>query len=433
MPAKLDTVTKMKGVNFHACSGEPACTRSQTLRHDDAPSAGDIRPADARAASRPGELRVIDLVVRMAAVPQLELDASVLAEHLHDVKAKKQQLLAACHIDDDNVSSLMSDMQFAAKLLFLGVHDPDQDVEDRPARSTMHSPRPTRTSPICSNMRTRWCRRWSPPGSATSRRSRRRAPNGCSRSPAVDHDTGAAQILRRAHASLLRRLEDQPAEPAQRQPAALRAEGPQGQDGGVGRRQPDRGPPQRHAVRASTISSRTFAKGVDVYAEFAEDIYHYQVNKAPHKIERFVGKTACCRLATAPSLAGVPEHVPHQGRRSSDRREATSIVYLSRHASADRQQLGLCPRRRAAAARRPQRFVVASDSQQRGFQSVGLSADREAKADPAVRQHAALPRPAPGPHRRQMAVGLLRVAMARSGSTAPSWSRTSSRRWPSSI
>ena len=42
-----------------------------------------------------GELEIIDMVIRMATVPQFELDQMVLAEHLAKVKADKQALLDA--------------------------------------------------------------------------------------------------------------------------------------------------------------------------------------------------------------------------------------------------------------------------------------------------------------------------------------------------
>jgi hypothetical protein len=70
----------------------------------------------------PTELRLIDLVARMHILPQVKLDPGPLAEHLAEVKARKQEIL-------DRVSSIGSDVfrsnpQFVALLESYGVDVP---------------------------------------------------------------------------------------------------------------------------------------------------------------------------------------------------------------------------------------------------------------------------------------------------------------------
>lgn len=69
------------------------------------------------------ELRIIDLTLRMYLQPQLELDGDLLAEHLQEVKAKKQaaQARVAATVSNDD---LMSNAKFAAILQKLGVEPP---------------------------------------------------------------------------------------------------------------------------------------------------------------------------------------------------------------------------------------------------------------------------------------------------------------------
>jgi len=68
------------------------------------------------------QLEIIDWCVRMVTRPQFEIDMRVLAEHLAEVRAKKQALLDQAFLDSPD--SLMSDAQLAAKFLFLGVTPP---------------------------------------------------------------------------------------------------------------------------------------------------------------------------------------------------------------------------------------------------------------------------------------------------------------------
>lgn len=67
------------------------------------------------------ELKVIDTTLKMFVEPELELDTTLLEQHLADVKAKKEKLLAAAAADKD---ILMSNDKFAELLISLGVEPP---------------------------------------------------------------------------------------------------------------------------------------------------------------------------------------------------------------------------------------------------------------------------------------------------------------------
>lgn len=64
----------------------------------------------------PKELRVVDITLKMFIEPELELDTALLEQHLADVKAKKEKLLAAAA---SNKETLMSNDKFAELLLAL--------------------------------------------------------------------------------------------------------------------------------------------------------------------------------------------------------------------------------------------------------------------------------------------------------------------------
>lgn len=67
------------------------------------------------------ELKIIDLTLRMFIEPRLELDKDLLAKHLQQVKAKKEDLLAAAGTDK---AELMSNETFAEMLRTYGVNPP---------------------------------------------------------------------------------------------------------------------------------------------------------------------------------------------------------------------------------------------------------------------------------------------------------------------
>lgn len=67
------------------------------------------------------ELDLIDITIKMYTDPQLVLDESILEGHLESVRARKEELLAACGVDKD---SLMSNIKLADTLMDLGVDPP---------------------------------------------------------------------------------------------------------------------------------------------------------------------------------------------------------------------------------------------------------------------------------------------------------------------
>ena len=67
------------------------------------------------------ELKIIDLTLRMFIEPRLELDKDLLAKHLQQVKAKKEDLLTAAGADK---TELMSNEKFAEMLRTYGVNPP---------------------------------------------------------------------------------------------------------------------------------------------------------------------------------------------------------------------------------------------------------------------------------------------------------------------
>lgn len=71
------------------------------------------------------ELKVMDMVLRCAIEPRFTLDANMLAEHLAEVKARKEMLLAQVMLlGADGRASLMSNEQFASMLRAYGVDPP---------------------------------------------------------------------------------------------------------------------------------------------------------------------------------------------------------------------------------------------------------------------------------------------------------------------
>ena len=80
----------------------------------------------------PKELKVIDITLRMFIHPSLELDLPLLEQHLEDVKARKERLLAAVAADKGD---LMSNDKFADLLRQLKV-DPPRKVSPTTGKET---------------------------------------------------------------------------------------------------------------------------------------------------------------------------------------------------------------------------------------------------------------------------------------------------------
>lgn len=69
----------------------------------------------------PQEMRLIDLTIKMFTEPTLVLNKGLLLHHLHDVRTKKEKLLASAAVDKD---LLMSNPKFAELLKAFGVEPP---------------------------------------------------------------------------------------------------------------------------------------------------------------------------------------------------------------------------------------------------------------------------------------------------------------------
>lgn len=67
------------------------------------------------------ELKLIDMTIKMYTVPTLQLDLPILEQHLETVLDRKEQLLAACELDE---KSIRSDAKLADVLTQLGIEPP---------------------------------------------------------------------------------------------------------------------------------------------------------------------------------------------------------------------------------------------------------------------------------------------------------------------
>ena len=297
MPAKMGTLAKTKGVNFHQLVQMPELhAEVKAYGMDDVAKCREIFGRLLMGGFPPGELDTIDFVVRMAAQPQLELDAGMLAAHLAEVQAQKQALLDAAGFNDTNVTPLLSDQQFSIKLWKLGVN-----------------PLPRKIS------------------KTTGKEQFAFAKTDKAFTALLEHPKPMVQALVAARLGHKSTLEETRTERllsisrlTERAPVPLRYSGAHTHrfsgDWKINLQNLPTGSQLRHALKApkgkvvvsidaSQIEARLnavlsgqwelvddFARGVDVYSKFAgDDIYHYPVSKA-QKIERFVGKTGILSL-----------------------------------------------------------------------------------------------------------------------------------------
>jgi DNA polymerase len=123
LPPKMDTVHRLKGLNFLAIQQIPGLyDELKEYAIDDVEKCAKIYELMLADGFPKSELRVVDWVIKMVAQPQFQIDPIVLAEHLAEVKAKKEQLLAEAGLD--NPKNLMSDHKLAAMLILKGVECP---------------------------------------------------------------------------------------------------------------------------------------------------------------------------------------------------------------------------------------------------------------------------------------------------------------------
>jgi DNA polymerase len=120
LPAKMDTLQRTKGVNYHQlCNDVGLHMEVATYGIDDVDKCRFLYHRMIADGFPNSELDVVDWVVRMVAQPQLEVDMSIVAEHLGEVQAGKALLLAKAGLDSRD--NLMRDDVLAFALNSLGV------------------------------------------------------------------------------------------------------------------------------------------------------------------------------------------------------------------------------------------------------------------------------------------------------------------------
>lgn len=333
LPAKMETVQKTKGINYYQLRQTPelyAEVRQYAL--DDTDKCQTIFMKMIGDGFPHAELETIDMVIRMATQPKFELDMTVLSEHLAHVKADKQALLDKAMIDADNVSALMSDQVLAAQLFGAGVR-----ADEIPMKISKKTGKEQYAF------------------AKTDREFLR----------LLDHDEPMVQALVAARLGVKSTLEETRTtrllaigHVVDKMPIPLKYSGAHTHrfsgDWKINAQNLPRGgelrkafrAPKGHvvvAVDASQIEARinatlsgqhdliaAFRKGIDVYCEFAEIIYGYDIDKRVHKIERFVGKTGILSLGYGSSAEVFMNMCRIQGGVHLTIDEAIRIVQLYR-------------------------------------------------------------------------------------------------------
>ncbi len=133
LPAKGSAIHRMKGYRFAEFKANRTLYAEGTdyARHD-ADLCRQIYLA-LRSNFPPDEFIIMDMVVRMVANPQFELDPGILLQHLLQVQADKQALLDRLSMSD--ASELQSNDKFAVLLENLGV-DPPRKVSSTTGKET---------------------------------------------------------------------------------------------------------------------------------------------------------------------------------------------------------------------------------------------------------------------------------------------------------
>jgi hypothetical protein len=245
------------------------------------------------------ELAIIDTVLRCAVEPKFVLDQNLLAEHLQNIIAMKQDLLSRCGLTSRD--DLMSNDKFAEALRSLGV-DP-----------------PTKISLVTGKE-----------AYAFSKTD----PDFLALEEHPDPQVGALVAARLGVKSTIEETRTQrfiaianltwPSNASGLMPMPLRYSGAhthrlsgdwklnvQNLGRGSKLREAILAPPghQVLACDASQIEARiaawfagqnnmvdAFANGEDIYSQFASSVFGYEVSKKTHPVERFIGKTAILGL-----------------------------------------------------------------------------------------------------------------------------------------
>lgn len=292
---KMTTAQRTKGVAFSMLRQMPDL-HNETIAYglDDMQSCRQIFRNIMADGFPVQQLKVVDWVVRMAAQPKFQLNSFVLAEYLNEVRAEKAQLLARCNLD--NRDNLMRDSALVAMLLFAG-------VENVPQKRSK----------------------------ATGKLQFAFAKTDKEFTALLEHENPDVQALVAARLGHKTTIEETRAERllkisqiVDKVPVPLKYSGAHTHrfsgDWSINFQNLKRGGKLRKSleapygqrvisVDASQIEARInatfsgqrdlmeqFALGMDVYSLFAEQIYHYKVNKIDQPTERFVGKTGILSL-----------------------------------------------------------------------------------------------------------------------------------------
>ena len=301
---KGDTVHKVMGMGLAAIKAAGFYDDYAAYSCNDAQLCWDIYRALIKQGFPANEIAVMDTVLRCAVKPKFVLDATLLAEHLHNTITSKQELLARTGLTDRD--SLMSNERFADALRSFGVEPPtkismttgketyafaktDQDFMDleeheNPEVQALVSARlgikstieETRTQRLISIANLTW------QGNRSGQ-------------------VGLMPMPLRYSGAHTHRLSGDWKLNMQNLPAR----------GNNKIRNSIKAPPGYKvvAVDASQIEARVagwfcgefaltnaFAAKEDVYSSFASTVFGYQVKKSTHKVERFIGKTAVLGL-----------------------------------------------------------------------------------------------------------------------------------------
>lgn len=139
LPEKGGTVHNVIGMNLAMIKAQPHLyTEYQAYSCNDCEGAIGIFDTLVRSQKLfpVSELAVQDMVLRCALQPRFKLDLTVLSEHINEVRATKEHLLAQASLQGaDGKASLMSNDQFAALLEGVGV-DPPRKVSPATGKET---------------------------------------------------------------------------------------------------------------------------------------------------------------------------------------------------------------------------------------------------------------------------------------------------------
>ena len=253
----------------------------------------------------PPELAVMDTVIRCAVLPRFVLDQALLAQHLHNIIAMKQDLLARCGLTSRD--DLMSNDKFAEALRTLGVDPPTKislttgkeayafSKTDPDFLALEEHPEPAVSALVAARLGVK----------STIEETRTQRLMSIGRLTWPGNLDGSAQgwmpMPLRYSGAHTHRLSGDWKLNMQNLPSR----------GNTTIREAIKAPPghQVLAVDASQIEARiaawfagqhsmvdAFAAGQDIYSEFASEVFGYPVNKKDNRVERFIGKTAILGL-----------------------------------------------------------------------------------------------------------------------------------------